>query len=380
MPKGTGYTSESRTFYDRRTGTRIRQVTTASAPHHHPFFIIPAYDDAMQRLIFISYRTGTPQIFAEERTTGELRQLTDRNDLAEWSVHPAHNGEAIFFTAGMSGWRLDPETLEERELVNFQLLCKSKLALKRTATAMKEDGMVAAAMGTTALSHDDKWWAVRFNIGKESALAIIDTDTGESDIILRRDSIGHLQFCPDDANLLYYAGPLTDRLWVIQRNGNGNRRLYARNVEKNEWITHETWIPGTRELAFVDWPRGIRCINVDTGTQRQVTTFNAWHAISNPAGTSMVADTNFPDIGIQIFDPRNGSSKPKTLCYPDASSIGEHWNAPFPYADGPIQVYAPQHTHPHPSFSPDGKHIVFTSDRTGYAQIYEATINNPIDK
>ena len=378
MAKGTAYGPESRTFYDRRTGTQIRQVTTASALHHHPFFIIPAYDDAMQRLIFVSNRTGTPQIFAEERATGELRQLTDRPDLAEseWSVHPSHDGKAVFFTAGTSGWRLDLETLEERELVDFDAACKSKLAGKSAATAMKEKGMVAAAMGTTALSHDDKWWAVKFNIGKEAALAIVDTDTGEHDIILRRDSIAHLQFCPDDANLLYYAGPLTDRVWVIHRDGSGNRRLYARNSEKNEWITHETWIPRTRELAFVDWPRGVRCINVDTGTERQVTTFNAWHAISNPDGTCMVADTNFPDIGIQIFDPRDGIGEPQTLCYPDASAIGEHWNGPFPYAEGPVQVYAPQQTHPHPSFSPDGQHVVFTSDRSGYAQIYEATLNN----
>ena len=376
MAKGTVHGPESRTFYDRCTGTRIRQVTAASALHHHPFFIIPAYDDAMQRLIFVSYRTGTPQIFAEERATGELHQLTDRPDLGEWSVHPSHNGEAVFFTAGTSGWRLDLETLEERELVNFDVACKSKLAAKGVTTAMKEEGMVAAAMGTTALSHDDKWWAVKFNVGKEAALAIIDTETGEHDIILQRDSIAHLQFCPDDANLLYYAGPLTDRVWVIHRDGSGNRRLYAQNLEKNEWITHETWIPGTRELAFVDWPRGIRCINVDTGAERQVTSFNAWHAISNPAGTRMVADTNFPDIGIQTFDPRDSIGEPQTLCYPNASSIGEHWNGPFPYANGPIQVYAPQHTHPHPSFSPDGQHIVFTSDRSGYAQIYEATLTN----
>lgn len=376
MAKGTVHPSESRTFYDRCTGTHIRQITAASAVHHHPFFIIPAYDDAMQRLIFVSYRTGTPQVFAEERATGELRQLTDRPDLGEWSVHPSHNGEAVFFTAGTSGWRLDLETLEERELVNFDVACKSKLAVKSAATAMKDEGMVAAAMGTTALSHDDKWWAVKFNIGKQAALAIVETDTGKHDIILQRDSIAHLQFCPDDADLLYYAGPLTDRVWVIHRDGSGNRRLYAQNIEKNEWITHETWIPGTRELAFVDWPRGVRCINVDTGLERQVTSFNAWHAISNPAGTRMVADTNFPDIGIQIFDPRDGIGEPQTLCYPNASAIGEHWDGPFPYANGPIQVYAPQHTHPHPSFSPDGQHIVFTSDRSGYAQIYEATIRN----
>jgi len=83
MAKGTVNPSESRTFYDRCTGTRIRQVTTAAAQHHHPFFIIPAYDNTMQRLIVVSYRTGAPQIFAAESATGELRQLTDRLDLAE---------------------------------------------------------------------------------------------------------------------------------------------------------------------------------------------------------------------------------------------------------------------------------------------------------
>ena len=49
MAKDTVHPPESRSFYDRHTGTHIRQVTTASALHHHPFFIIPAYDDAMQR-------------------------------------------------------------------------------------------------------------------------------------------------------------------------------------------------------------------------------------------------------------------------------------------------------------------------------------------
>ncbi|SVD54370.1 uncharacterized protein METZ01_LOCUS407224, partial [marine metagenome] len=54
--------------------------------------------------------------------------------------------------------------------------------------------------------------------------------------------------------------------------------------------------------------------------------------------------------------------------------VGEHWAGPFPYAAGPIKVYAPQHTHPHPSFSPDSTCIVFTSDRSGHAQIYEVMV------
>jgi oligogalacturonide lyase len=335
-------------------------VTRAEAIHHHPFFLIPAYDDAMQRLIFVSHRTGSPQIFAEQRSSGELVQLTDREDVSEWSVYPAHDGRYVYFTAGCEAWRVHTETYQEEQLADFGQV------------AMREQGMVGAAMGTTALSACDRWWAVKFRLGDEACLAIIDTVGGGWDIILRRDTVSHMQFCPDDANLLFYAGPLTDRVWMIHRDGSGNRRLYQRKPQ--EWITHESWIPNTRELAFVDWPNGVRCVQVDSGAERQFTSVNAWHAICNRQGTRMVADTNFPDIGLQVYDPRDGVGEPVTLCYPQASSIGAHWNGPFPYANGPIKVYAPQHTHPHPSFSPDGKLVVFTSDRTGHAQVYEAVL------
>jgi oligogalacturonide lyase len=360
LAKGQRYPSESQRTVDEQTGAAIRRVTSAPAIHHHPFFLIPAYDDAMRRLVFVSHRAGSPQVFAEDRGTGELVQLTDRDDLAEWSVHPSHDGQYVYFTAGTGAWRVNTETYKEEQLADFGQV------------AMREKGMVGAAMGTTALSRCDRWWAVKFNVGDEACLAIIDTVTAQWEIVLRRDTIAHMQFCPDDPDLLFYAGPLTDRVWAINRDGTDNRRLYQR--KPGEWITHESWIPGTGELAFVDWPHGIRCVQVDTGEARRVTSFNAWHAVCNRDGTLMAADTNFPDIGLQIFNPHDGRGEPLTLCYPEASSIGEHWNGPFPYENGPIKVYAPQHTHPHPSFSPDGQVVVFTSDRTGYAQVYEAEL------
>jgi oligogalacturonide lyase len=234
--------------------------------------------------------------------------------------------------------------------------------------------MDGAAMGTTALSHDDRYWAVKFNVGKQANLAVIDTQSGESKIILQRDTVAHLQFCPDDSNLIFYAGPLTDRVWVIHRDGSGNRRLYRR--APGEWITHETWIPGTRELAITDWPHGVRAIHVDSGAERRVCSFNAWHPVADRSGKRMVADTNFPDIGLQLFDAQDGVGQPIPLTYPEASSMGDHWAGPFPYEKGPIEVYAPQHTHPHPSFSPDGRYVLYTSDRTGHAQLYELDLHS----
>jgi len=364
MARGSIYPGESSTFQDPRTGAVIRQVTRHESIHHQPFFIIPAYDDAMQRLIFVSHRTGRPEIFAEDRASGNLIQLTDMDAIGEYSVYPSHDGRYVYFTAGSGAYRVHTTTYEIDELVNFG------------EATLRGSGMIADATGTTALSHDDHWWAIRFTQEGQACLAIIDTVSGTWDVILRRDSVAHMIFCPDDPTLLYYAGPLTDRVWCINRDGRNNRRLYQR--QPGEWITHEVWIPGTRELAFVDWPHGIRCVHVDTGVIRRVTSFNAWHAVCNRDGTLMVADTNFPDIGMQLFNPRDAIGTPTVLCYPEASSMGEHWNGPFPYDKGPIKVYAPQHTHPHPSFSPDGKFIVYTSDKTGFAQVYEVEVPTTI--
>ena len=64
--KGSVHQPESRSFVDPATGAAVRQVTSHPSIHHHPFYYLPAYDDAMQWLVFVSHRTGVPQIFAEE--------------------------------------------------------------------------------------------------------------------------------------------------------------------------------------------------------------------------------------------------------------------------------------------------------------------------
>lgn len=360
MAKGRLQTGVSTTAVDPRTGTVVRQVTQGEAIHHHPFFLAPAFDDDMRHLFFISHETGAPQLYAERQSDGVLLQLTDRPDLDEWSVFPGHRDGAVYFTAGGAAYRFDLATLEEHALYRFPHWTPRPV------------GGVAGDMGTTALSTDDRWWAVHFRRDGKQALAIIDTVSGGGEVILEADAIGHMQFCPDDANLLAYAGRHTARMHVIQRDGRGDRLVYEQRP--GEWITHETWLPRRRELAFIDWPHRVRAIDVDSGRLRDIAQFNAWHAAPNRDGTLMVADTNFPDNGLQLFDPRNGAAATRTLCFPGASNAGAHWGGPFPYAKGPIKVYAPQHTHPHPTFSPDGRQVVFTSDRTGYAQVYVATI------
>ena len=216
MSKGQIYPAESSTYQDKQSGARMRQITNHPSIHHHPFYYIPAYDDAMQRLIFISHRSGRPEIYAELRASGQLIQLTEHIDLVEWSISPSHDGRYVYFTDHSGAWRVNTESFQEEQLISFE------------AAAMREKGMVAAAMGTTALSYDDRYWAVPVRVGPTTRLVIIDTTTAQHQVILEHTSIGHPEFHPDNANLLRYAGPYYERMWIINRDGSNNRLAYQR--------------------------------------------------------------------------------------------------------------------------------------------------------
>ena len=373
MISGRTVPPESSTFRDEETGATIRQVTSHPSDHHHPFYYVPCMDDAMQRLFFVSHRTGRPEIWCEVRAGGELQQLTEQEELNEWSIHPSHDGRFVYYTAGGAACRVSTGDGSVDRLL--------------------EAG--GAALGTIVVSHDDRYCAVPVKTGARSQFVVIDTEAGTHDTILEADKIGHPEFHPSDNTLLRYAGPHDARIWVIHRDGTGNRLVYDRKPYGDgkhfEWIVHETWNPGparrspegeggSREIITASWPNGCVGIDIDSGTARPVCTFNAWHPGINRQGTLMCADTTFPDIGLQLFDPTEGVGTPRTLCLSGSSNVGAHWDTPYcPYDDedyrqGKWRPYAPQQTHPHPCFSPDGTKVVFTSDRTGHAQVYEVDV------
>ncbi|WP_425074814.1 TolB family protein [Sagittula sp. S175] len=333
----------------------IRQVTDHPSIHHHPFCFVDAWDQAMSFLLLISHRTGKPQIYIEPVPGEALIQLTDEPDLAEWSVIPARDGRWVYYVAGQTGKRVSPRDGTIETLVHFG------------SQQMREAGMVGAAMGTTALSASGRFWAVPVKSGSVSQFWLIDTQAQTADVFLEAPTIGHPQFCPDDEDLILYAGPMTDRVWVTDRAGNA-RRIFQRGHDL-QWITHEVWRPGHRSVLFVDWPKGMGEVDVNTGAVRAVTDFPVWHGAPDGTGQQLVCDTNFPDRGLHVLD-LTGQGDPVFLTEPKASSQGAHWAHPFPYNDGPIKVHAPQHTHPHPRFSPDGRHVIYTSDASGHAQVF----------
>jgi len=231
-------------------------------------------------------------------------------------------------------------------------------------------------------------------------VAVADPRRGTADILFGAEEVGHIQFCPVDDALILFSGSVRERIWCHDTASGRTWRPYVE--DRDEWIVHETWLGGSRRILFARWPYSLMVVdaggasvadNRDSAGRSApatVASLNAWHICSDPRGQRIVCDTNNPDRGLLLIEAESGSVKP--LCFARASQRGTQWRFDRPAdsegmdvsiirslnpeedrpptPEDPPSLYGPQWSHPHPSFSPDGARVVFTSDRDRYSHVY----------
>jgi hypothetical protein len=297
-----------------------------------------------------------------------MRQLTKVEGLHPYSATISRDGSEIYFTRKGSVDALRRKDLSVRTL----------LAL---------DG---AQFGECSLSHDGMWIVTAMKRGSQNGVALAATAGKTGGVLCSFPrTIIHPQFHPTDSNWVEFSGDPAPRMHRVRRDGSGLECLYEHG--NDEFVVHETFLGRTGDIAFTVWPRALRRMNWNTGKISTIAEFNAWHITPDKAGSAILCDTNHPDIGLQLVDVATG--RRRTICYPRSSNGGSQWKkssyaleADFAAArqerKGALSwmemptdtVYGPQWTHPHPSFSPDEKLAVYTSDVSGHPQVYAVEV------
>lgn len=358
------FPSEHRRFTDEQTGAVIHQMTQAECINHPPYFLTPAFTPDDRTLIFTSYRTGSPQLFEVDFPEGDIRQLTDLQGYHPYSPILSKDGKTVYFTCGDRIQTLDRHDLSVTTLYHLN----------------------GAKFGECSLSADDNWVVTALKHEGQNGIVVAKTDgSGGSTILAFPRTIIHPQFHSLDSEWIEFAGDPAPRMFRIRRDGRDLECLYEHG--NDEFVVHETFLGQTGNLAFTVWPFFLKEMNWQTKEIRTIAEINAWHITPNKTGSKILCDTNHPDRGLLLIDVASGDYE--TVCYPQSSNSGTQWKksryavaedwaaaqkdreSNLSWMEMPTDhIYGPQYTHPHPAFSASETMATFTSDRSGYPQVY----------
>ena len=370
--KGSLSASEHSTQRDAVTGVLVHQMTAAAAINHATYFLQSSFTPGDESMIFVSNRSGVAQLYEiAPFPSGPIRQLTDGAAIHAFSpaIHPS--GQSIFFVRGGGLWELERTSLAERLIIEFS----------------------GAQLGEPSLGDGANWLVMAIQQGTTRGLAVGRCDGTGWHVIAFPRTVIHPQFHPLDAEWLEFSGDPAPRMHRIRRDGSGLECLMDHDNEL--FIVHETFLGRTGNLVYTVWPKSLHEFNWATRQDRVIAEFNAWHITPNRDGTKVLCDTNHPDTGLYLIDVATG--RRKQICLSQSSNQGSQWfRSRYALAEdfaaarsaakseGTLSwmevstdtVYGPQWTHPHPSFSSDESRVVFTSDKSGFPQVYVAELGD----
>ena len=390
---GSKWKSEIREFKDAKTGRAIKQLTT-TGNNVHLYFTENSFDANRNEIIFRSDRASGQDcaphqdpfynLFRLNLDSGEIVQLTDEPVQAAssdsgsiHSVTKTPDSRIIVYRTGNQIKKLDAETgaisVVYEETGNYALGSPSIAPNRRyIAFSRNEDVHVADGPNYTGFKE-------RFYLIKDGRITLAYLDgSGWFDVFKDTHQVGHFQFCPVDSTIGSYCheGPwnlVTQRMWLLDF---VSREAYpCFRQDEQDSVGHEFW---TREghLFFDNRGPGHDGTITSDRTQAVATTvqvnqntmipfvgladrkgnvvkkidmpFYCNHYHANPDNTILVGD----DVDdLVLIDLVGKEAKLRVLCNHKTS-----WHT--------------QSAHCHPTWSWDGKQILYASDHGGHVNLY----------
>jgi oligogalacturonide lyase len=382
MTVGTVYPAEWRTYHDPQTGRAVTQLTNSPAEDYHLYFYNPTVTPNGRYLIFYSERTGLSNMFRLNLGSGEIVQLTDASPTrAEYwpFTEPVKGvgaclsalgsgGREVFYFEGNDLYGVGIESLQSRRLLTVPPDRRPSM-LNANATG---DTLVFATWDE-ALFAD---WSKRAYAGEQfpdnafyqqtaSTLMRVDVASGKTEEVLRLENfwINHVLIHPHNHNLLEFCHEYTnlpDRMWLLNTATGEYGAIPGQAA--TDWYEHEFWSADGLRIyfhaghnaddtnGFCGWCSPVGSEHHEFHHQTAGRTYG--HYNLHPDG-DMITDGEARPGCISRVRLVDGQQDYEVLCRHDSYRFGDD-----------------QRCHPHPSFTPDGRQVVFTSNQTGTSNVY----------
>jgi len=333
-------------YVDDQTGAKVVDLTPEASRAQVGYPTHPMWTNEMEYLVFQSERDGSMQPHALHLKTGHIRRLTDGETVC-YALEPKHG--RLYYVVG-----------RELRVLNVSMAFRNMATPRRIETLPNRIQQVGGG-----ISLDSKGDLLYLGGGNEAdkkwAVASLNLTTASWQLVTEVDfPVGHVQANPAITRVIMFChetgGLVPQRIWVVNANGAGLRPFYKHTC--GEWVTHEVWWGGMRAL-FTIWPydkeheaqpHGAASADLAAGKLSVLSQFRAWHIQGSQDNRWVVADDH--DRNIWLIQAANGERRLLVGGYP-ANAFD---------------------TRPHPTFTPDGKGVVFSCSRDGKEHVHMAAL------
>ena len=369
MSIGTLWEPEWTEYRDPVSGVNVRQLTNYKGHTHHLYFTNPGWYDNNRKMLLGSDRSNRTNLFGIDLESGELTQLTDlepvplphETSLLYTAVNPRR--DEAYFWYKTSIMALDLKTQEMTEL------WKMPQGFSKSMLNVTADGRYVCVGIYEDLSDRFPVDLHRGYVGFReihaanplSRVMRIATDGSGADVVWEERSwVGHVNTSPTQPHLLTFCheGPwekVDNRIWGLDLNT--CKAWMIRPREQNERVGHEYWHADGEYVGYHGHAQGntkffgrVRWDNTDR------------------------TEVDFP------FETGHIHSNDFNMIVGDGGKVVRLWRWTGSGFEGP-RVLAEhrssmhiQEVHVHPRFSPDGAYVVYTSDVSGYGNVYMAHV------
>ncbi len=373
-------------FQDPDTGAQMIRLTPPEVLCHRNYFYQKCFTNDGSKLLFAAGFDGNRNYYLLDLQTEEAQQLTEGPGDNTFGGFLSHDDRYLWYVKNERFLqRVDLASLEERTIYQVPDEWVGYGTWVANSDCTQLVGIEIARKDWEPLSD---WQVFRrfFEKNPHCRLLRVDLNSGQASIIHQQHLwLGHPIYRPHDDNTVAFCheGPhdLVDaRMWMINQDGSNMRKV--KDHAPGESCTHEFWVPDGSALIYVSYhkdraDRQICRYNPDNQQNEVLMNMPACsHLMSNEDGTLLVGDGSGTPVDVQDTKGYTIDNDPWLYVFDVAQRshfrLAAH-NSSWRVLNGDRQV-----THPHPSFTPDNRQVLFTSDFEGQPALYLAALPAPL--
>ncbi len=379
MPKGQIFDDQPFQYKDKYSDCIITKLTDYFGHSNHLYFTDPCWFNDGQSLVFTSDRGNQSNLFRYDLNTNRVMQLTDLQgesienervfDHRPAGAYSKVNGKHYYWWQNAL-YELNVDTCQERLI--YQAPPDKVLGIHAITSA---DGKyICNAMRQhypdpePEIDYPYSRFPRLFPLKPLTQIIRVEVATGKMEVIHEDQRfITHVNLSPTQPDILTFCheGPwdkVEQRIWGVNIQTGESWKICPQDDGRFA-LGHEYWFNDGEHVGYHGRPRN--------GEGDHVFGYLKWD-------NSNHREVRFP------FHSTHFHSLDQNLIVGDGTPAGRGANQPFIQLfkwDG-MQYIGPkilavhrctfnhQHSHCHPRFSPDGKKVLYTSDLTGYANMY----------